>query len=302
MKIGYPCINTSIGCTANSTFRLKNYSEENMVEKINNNLNCLEKILNYNIEKGFLFFRISSDLVPFASHPICTFNWRGYFKKRFREIGKFIKENEIRISMHPDQFVLINATKKAIIDSSIAELKWHCDVLDLMNLDNSAKVQIHVGGVYGDKESAISRFIQNYKALSHNIKKRLVIENDDRNFSLRDCLKISENVGVPVLFDSFHHECLNNGEKVCDAIKLASETWKNEDGILMVDYSSQEPNQRVGKHAEHIDLNHFKNFLNSTKRFDFDIMLEIKDKETSAIEAIQVLKKLNIDKKKRTNY
>ncbi|MEM3706790.1 MAG: hypothetical protein QXS88_03370, partial [Candidatus Bilamarchaeaceae archaeon] len=83
----------------------------------------------------------------------------------------------------------------------------------------------------------------------------------------------------------------------CDAIKLASETWKNEDGILMVDYSSQEPNQRVGKHAEHIDLNHFKNFLNSTKRFDFDIMLEIKDKETSAIEAIQVLKKLNIDKK-----
>lgn len=86
MKIGYPCINTSIGCTANSTFRLKNYSEENMVEKINNNLDCLEKILNYNVEKGFLFFRISSDLVPFASHPICTFNWRGYFKKRFREM------------------------------------------------------------------------------------------------------------------------------------------------------------------------------------------------------------------------
>jgi UV DNA damage endonuclease len=159
MKIGYPCINTSIGCTANSTFRLANYSEENMISKIENNLSCLEKILDYNIDKGLLFFRISSDLVPFASHPICKFKWQEYFKERFKKIGKIIKENNFRISMHPDQFVLLNSPNDKIVQSSIRELEYHCQVLDLMGLDSTAKVQIHVGGAYSNKEESIERFI-----------------------------------------------------------------------------------------------------------------------------------------------
>lgn len=290
MKIGYPCINRSIGCTTNSTFRLANYSEENLIKKVINNLDCLEKILRYNIEKNLLFFRISSDLVPFASHPICKFNWKGHFKKRLQEIGKLIKDNDIRISMHPDQFVLINALKKDITKKSIAELRWHCELLDLMRLDHSAKVQIHVGGLYGDKKSALSRFIENFKKIPDPIKKRLAVENDDRLFSLKDCLHISKNTKIPIIFDSFHHTCLNNGETMDNAIKSAHSTWKKKDGISMVDYSSQEPNSKKGKHINHINLTHFKDFIDSTKGIDVDIMLEIKDKEKSALKAIKVIK------------
>jgi len=148
VKIGYPCINTRIGCTANSTFRLKNYSKENLIEKVTNNLNCLRKILEFNAKNNLLFFRISSDLVPFASHPVCRFDWVKHFKREFKEIGDYIKKNNIRISMHPDQFVLINAKDKDIVKRSIKELDYHCSVLDAMGLDGSAKVQIHVGGVY----------------------------------------------------------------------------------------------------------------------------------------------------------
>ncbi|HNZ61271.1 MAG TPA: UV DNA damage repair endonuclease UvsE [Methanofastidiosum sp.] len=290
MKIGYPCINRSIGCTANSTFRLANYSESNLIDKVTNNLNCLSRILRYNIDNHLLFFRISSDLIPFASHPICTFNWQEYFRERFQEIGDLILENDIRISMHPDQFVLINSNNESIVTKSILDLKWHCEILDLMGLDEKAKVQIHVGGVYGDKNSAVERFVDNYKKLPNYIKNRLAIENDEKLYSLKECISISKKTGTPVIFDSFHHSCLNNGESMKDAIELSEKTWKKQDGILMTDYSSQATNERFGKHTTHIDVENFRDYLNQTREHDFDIMLEIKDKEKSALKAIEMLK------------
>jgi UV DNA damage endonuclease len=290
MKIGYPCINTKVGCTPNSTFRLVNFSESNFKEKVNNNLDCLEKILEYNKKQELLFFRISSDLIPFASHKICIIDWQKYFKQRFKEIGIYIKKNNIRISMHPDQFVLINSLKKTIIKNSVLELKWHCEVLDLMGLDSTAKIQIHVGGVYGDKEASIRRFITNYKKLPFLIKKRLVIENDGKSYSLKDCLRISKEVKIPILLDIFHHQCFNNGETIDKVLKEAKKTWKKEDGLLMVDYSSQDPGKRLGKHIENIDVNDFVSFLNQSGKMNFDIMLEIKDKEKSAIKALEIIK------------
>ena len=294
MKIGYPCINRSIGCTANSTFRLASYSRENMIEKVSNNLNCLEKILHYNVDNRLLFFRISSDLIPFASHPVCRFKWKDYFKKDFKKIGSYIRKNKIRISMHPDQFVLINTPKKYVLERSIKELEYHCRVLDAMGLDSTAKVQIHVGGVYGDKEKAMERFVERYKKLPKLIKKRLTIENDDRLFSLKDCLEVHKKTGIPVIFDSFHHECYNNGKSFRQAIKAAQKTWKKKDGILMIDYSSQKNKARKGTHVYGIDIKHFRKFIKETKGLDFDIMLEIKDKEKSALKALKLLHELRV--------
>jgi UV DNA damage endonuclease len=286
MKIGYPCINRKISCTANSTFRLKSYSEKFLSSKIENNLACLDTILRFNVLHGILFFRISSDLVPFASHPVCKFDWRYNFKDKLKVIGDYIKLNNIRISMHPDQFILINAKDEKIIERSISELEYHADVLDLMGLDQSAKIQIHVGGVYGDKEKSIGRFIEHYGRLSKKILKRLVIENDDRNYELRDCIKINNEIGLPVLFDVFHHKLKNNGESVSEALGITSDTWKKSDGIPMVDYSSQKYGAKQGAHTEHINQKDFKHFLKISQPYDFDVMLEIKDKEKSALKAV----------------
>ncbi len=293
MKIGYPCINNTLKCTANSTFRLASYSEENLKSKIKNNLDCLKKILEFNKENKIKFFRISSDLIPFASHEINKFDWQKHFKKEFQEIGGFIKENDFRISMHPDQFVLLNSPNKNIVERSVKELDYHCSVLDSMQLDNTAKVQIHIGGVYNNKPEAIQRFIETYNQLPEKIRKRLCIENDDRLFSLRDCLEVHEKTSIPIIFDFFHHECLANNESINEAVKMASATWKPKDGVLMTDYSSQEKGQRKGKHAETIDMKDFQekiNQANQNKDLDFDVMLEIKNKEKSAIKAIKELK------------
>lgn len=297
MKLGYPCINRSIGCTASSTFRLKNYSESRLIETVQNNLNCLKKILKYNLENNFLFFRISSDIIPFASHPICEFDWVSHFKEEFQEMGTFIKNNNFRISMHPDQFIVLNSNKKDVRERSIKELIYHSQVLDAMELDTTAKIQLHVGGVYGNKPEAIRRFIRVYNSLNESIRRRLVIENDERSYCLSDCLNINEEIKIPILFDTFHHECFNHGESFRDSILLAKDTWDKrdkKDGILMVDYSSQEPGERVGKHIETINTTLFKRFLEQTNDIDFDIMLEIKDKEKSALKALKVLEEKSL--------
>jgi UV DNA damage endonuclease len=293
MKIGYPCINRSIKCTPNRTFRLASYSEKKLIETIKENLNCLKKTLEFNVKHNLLFFRIGSPLVPFASHPICKFNWQKYFKKQFEEIGKYIKKHKFRINMHPDQFVLINSNKKEIIKKSIKEIEYHCDILELLKLDQKDKIQIHIGGVYGDKQLSIKRFIDNYKKLPKRIKKRLVIENDHRSYSLKDCLFVSKKTNIPVVFDFFHHQCLNNGESIRKGIIQAMKTWKKKDGKLMTDYSTQKKNSLKGSHTEKIDIKEFRKFLKEIKRLDFDIMFEIKDKEKSALKALKEISKWN---------
>jgi len=291
MKIGYPCINRTINCKGNRTFRLKSYSEERLIEIVKNNLNCLINILKFNIDNNLLFFRITSDLVPFASHPICKFNWQKYFKNKFQEIGKIIKENNVRISMHPDQFIVLNSKNPNVVKRSIEELFYHAEILDLMKLDGTAKIQLHIGGAYGDKEKSLDRFTDNYTRLNNKIKKRLVIENDDKIYSFKNCLFVYNKIKVPLLFDVFHHSVLNNRESVKNILDKQKNTWSKYDGLPMIDYSSQKIGFRPGSHAESINLKDFKKFLKQSEPYDFDIMLEIKDKETSALKAVELLKK-----------
>jgi UV DNA damage endonuclease len=123
VRMGYPCINRSIGCAANSTFRLASYSEDRLIRTVQSNLDCLEGILRYNVDKGLLFFRISSDLVPFAAHSICSFDWGAHFGKELRAVGRCIAKQALRISMHPDQFVLINSIRDDVVRRSIGELE-----------------------------------------------------------------------------------------------------------------------------------------------------------------------------------
>jgi UV DNA damage endonuclease len=290
MRIGYPCINRSIGCTASRTFRLASYTEERMRETVRGNLTCLEKILAYNVMHGMLFFRITSDLVPFASHPVCTFPWQDEFAGVFEKTGEYIRQHGFRISLHPDQFVLLNAPDKGVLQRSIDDLGYQVKLLDLMGLDRSAKVQVHVGGVYGDKPAAIDRFVKQYDLLETAIRDRLVIENDERLYTLSDCLAIHELTGIPVIADTLHHSLSNNGEQFTALLDPVRRTWKRRDGIPMVDYSSQEPGKRTGAHAMHIEAEDFLRFLRETSPADFDIMLEIKDKEKSARTALALAK------------
>jgi UV DNA damage endonuclease len=190
--------------------------------------------------------------------------------------------------MHPGQYTVLNSPDISVIERSKKELLYHRQVLDALGIDTSAKIQIHIGGVYGNKPASMARFIDVYGSLDQAIRRRLVIENDDLRYTLHDCMKVYERTGIPVLFDTFHHELNSSGENIGNAFSAFTRTWNQEDGIPMVDYSNRDESGVRIKHAESIDIDHFKRLLVQTGRFDFDLMLEIKDKERSALKAIKV--------------
>ncbi len=290
MKIGYVGKNLTLECSASAGFRLASFSEARFCTTLEDNLRCLLAILRFNQARGLMFFRLSSETVPFASHPVCTIDWQTRFAAQFAEIGVYARETGMRLSAHPGQYTLINSPKLEVFESARAELVYHAAMFDLMGLDTSHKIQIHVGGVYGDKQASLVRFAERFRLLPHSVQRRLVVENDDRLFSLADCLWLHAEIGVPVVFDNLHHELLNNGEPLRDALAAAGRTWRAHDGLPMVDYSSQEAGGRAGKHAPTLDPALFAAFLDEMRGLDFDIMLELKDKEASALQGLAVLR------------
>lgn len=289
MRVGYASVNLSIGCTAAKTFRLASYSRERLYETLGNNLLCLLHTLHYNVQQGIRFFRLPSELVPFASHQVCREPWQTDFAPHFRKIGAYIQANDLRVALHPGQFTLINSPSEQVFENSRAELIYQIEILDLMGLDSTHKIQIHVGGVYDDKVNSMLRFTRRFLMLPAEVRRRLVIENDDRLYSVRDCYEIANAVGIPIVFDNLHHQLNNVGDSLVEAFDAAYSTWKGIDGFPMVDYSSQETGKRPGNHAQTVDLDDFFNFLVDVRRYDFDVILEIKDKENSVLKVLEFL-------------
>lgn len=293
VKLGYPAINQALACRCSGTFRLASFSEERMTQTIAANLACLRRVLAWNTEHRLMFFRITSNLVPFASHPVSAgYDWRGRFAAQLADIGAYVRAHDVRISLHPGQFVVLNSPSESTYASSVAELVYHAELLDALGLDPSHKVQIHLGGRHGDAERSMEVFAERYAALPGAVRERLVIENDERDASLAECLRLHAAVGVPVLFDTLHHSIRNDGETELKGLDLAAATWGPADGTPMVDYSTQDPARRPGAHAVTLDVEHFRGFVRRLRRRDVDVMLEIKNKEASALQARVVLDEL----------
>jgi UV DNA damage endonuclease len=122
------------------------------------------------------------------------------------------------------------------------------------------------------------------------VKRRLVVENDERSYGLADCIEVSAGTGAPVVFDTLHHAANNRGEKLREALIAAGSTWAEKDGLPMVDYSSQKKGGKPGAHAYALDADDFRAFLEAARGLDRDVMLEVKDKERSALEALSIIR------------
>lgn len=295
MNIGYACTPLTTNARTNRRILLKDFSKDIFFSTAEKNLNDLYKILKWNLQNDIRLFRISSDIIPLASHEINHINWQKDFKDTFNSIGKFINKNSLRLSMHPGQYTVLNSPNEDVVKKSINDIEYHCSFLDSLNLDYKNKIILHIGGVYGNKTLAKENFIKGFHNLSTSAKKRLVIENDEKNFSLDDVLDISSKLSIPVIFDNLHNQCFgDNSYSLKEIYSQVIKTWNlNIDGTMKVHYSQQDIFKKKGSHSSSISINEFLNYYNEIKEFNPDIMLEVKDKDISAIKCINALKELN---------
>jgi UV DNA damage endonuclease len=284
IRLGYACINTILP-PAGRTMRLNNASPERILELSRANLLALNDILRWNIEHNILLFRISSGTIPFGSHPVNQLAWWDQLAPQLNLIGKTIRAGNMRVSMHPGQYTVLNSNRTGVVENSAAELIYHARLLDALGTDASHKIILHGGGVYGDKDGSLQRFAVNAAHLPPSVRQRLVLENDETSYTLADMLSLSEITGLPVVFDVFHHQWNPSfeGEPLEKLVARAAQTWKAADGRQKLHYSDQWAGKPPGAHSATIDLAAFSQFYERMRGFHIDIMLEVKDKEQSVL-------------------
>ncbi len=288
MKIGYACQVIGVPNTQQKSCIKKNANETKLREIIAANLFALETIIEYNFKHNIKLFRISSDLIPFGSSSVNSLKWWEEFGYEFARIGSKIKRYQMRVSMHPGQYTVLNSSNPDVVARAVEDLLYHARVLDCLNLGQSHKIVLHIGGVYGDKPSAISCFEKNFLSLPRQIKRRIVIENDDISYSISEVFDIGNRLGIPVVFDNLHNLKNPGGIRKSEFewIYTCKNTWKSDDGVQKIHYSQQDPNKRSGSHSKTIRINEFLEFFSQLNRTDLDIMLEVKDKNLSAVKCI----------------
>lgn len=283
LRVGYACVNTQLPSSAR-TLRLANVTPERLRELIAANLDALEAILRWNRAHGISVFRLTSNLIPFGSHDANGLAWWDEFAGRLTELGGLMAG--MRISTHPGQFTVLSSARPHVVYAAVAELEYHARLLSAFGLDRSHKIVLHLGsGVDAD-----TRFAAGFAKLSADAAERLVLENDERR-TLEDALELGARIGTSVVFDAFHHSIAPSfeGESVRDVVLRVSETWGTGDGRQEVHFSTQEPGRRAGAHSETLDVHGFARFVEAVGDLPLDCVLEVKDKERSALRAQELL-------------
>jgi UV DNA damage endonuclease len=284
IRIGYACVNTLLP-SSGKTARLSNASPERILELGRSNLLALHEILRWNIEHSIHLFRICSGIIPFGSHPVNQVAWWKLLTPELELVGQAVREGQLRVSMHPGQYTVLNSPRAEVVENSFAELVYHARFLDAIGTDASHKIILHGGGVYGDKAASMERFARYASRLPQAVRRRLVLENDETSYSLADVLSISTRSGLPVVFDVFHHvwNPSFDGEPLLKLIERAGKTWQPSDGRQKLHYSDQWIGKPPGSHAASIDIDAFSQFYREIQGLDLDVMLEVKDKEQSVL-------------------
>lgn len=305
VRLGYVAIALNLPKVTSSsnvtyTFYKKLTTEEEKINKLKkvsySNILDLKRILEYNVENEIHFYRITSALIPLATHPDVNWDYRRIFQRDFKIIGDYIKENNMRVDTHPDQFNVINSVDENVVENTKRNLYFHANLFKDMDYP-LGKMVLHVGSSLGGKEVALKRFINNFKAFPHEITSKLILENDDKTFTAEETLKLCRELGVPMVLDVHHYRCNNNGHSIEEILPDIIDTWKDELLPPKFHFSSPKDGPKDRKHADFIDVNDFIEFMEICKSVDvdIDIMLEAKKKDLALFHLADSLKELRKD-------
>ena len=302
---GYACINMGFSnrpksqrITTNRTMIKRTFFEKGIgyaSELALQNVRDLHKILDWNLENDIYFYRLSSDIIPWASEyemeELPDYN---LILAATMKAGNFAREHGMRLTSHPGPFNKLASPKERVFQLTYKDLKVHGDLFDMIGLPRTpyAKLNIHVGAAYGDKPFALDNFCRNFERLPENVRSRLTVENDDKE-SLYSTLELYEGVykriGIPIVFDYHHHMLHPGGQTEQEALELALSTWGDIKPVVhYAESRSVEHNNPKIKPQAHSDMirNPFDDYGH-----DLDVMIEAKHKELALLEYRDIMNK-----------
>lgn len=293
IRLGYACIsNTLDKITPSSTYTYSAYLKDNdhdvkLDQIILSNLEDLEKLIDYNIKNNIHFFRLSSKLIPLATMKEVKFDYLDKYKSIYERIGKKIKDNNMRVDFHPDQFTVLNSTNKNVVLNTLEILKYHYYLLDVLGIKPKILV-LHIGSNVFGKEKSIQRFIYQFNQLPNYLKECIVIENDDKIFTIQDCLSIHKVLKIPIVLDYHHYICNPSDISFMDIFS----SWSSINPKVHFSSPKSKLKKEFRSHNDYIDSDDFINFILKIKDlpFDIDIMIEAKKKDEALFRLIRELK------------
>lgn len=297
VRLGYVALSKALDdVTTSSTITYtnyinKNYNTSKLLEITKNNLDSLYEIIKYNVKNNFHFYRLTSKLVPLATHDKIDFDYITPLLDEYKKIGKLINDNNIRVDTHPDQYAVLNSMDSKIVKNTVEILEYHYKIMDAIGIKDKIII-LHVGSSACGKKASITRFINNFNKLPDHIKKCIAVENDDKVYNIKDVLELCHKINVPMVLDYHHFICNNEKEDINDYLKEIIDTW---DGKLPKMHFSS-PKSKLKKefrsHSDYINKECFIKFINILKKQDkdIDIMLEAKAKDDAVSRLVRYLK------------
>ena len=297
VRLGYVALSKALDdVTTSSTITYtnyinKNYNASKLLEITKGNLEALNEIIKYNIKNNFHFYRLTSKLVPLATHNKVSFDYIAPLKDEYKKISKLINDNNIRVDTHPDQYAVLNSMDNKIVKNTVEILEYHYKIMDALKIKDKIII-LHVGSSACGKKASVTRFINNFNKLPDYIKKCIAVENDDKIYNIKDVLELCHKIKVPMVLDYHHFICNNEGENLKDYLNDIIETWNGR--LAKMHFSS--PKSKLKKefrsHNDYINSDDFINFINliKTQDKDIDIMLEAKAKDDAISRLVRQLK------------
>lgn len=246
------------------------------------NAEALWVSLQFCANNGIGCFRVNSQILPLKTHPRHGYDVHDLpagedIVHRFKECGQFAKAHHLRTCFHPDQFVVLNSQRPEVVEASVRELEYQAEVAQWIGAD---VINVHGGGAYGDKITALADFTQNLKRLSARARRVLTVENDDRVYTPVDLLPLCRATGIPLVYDVHHHRCHKDGRSVEEATKQAIATWDREPMFHISSPIEGWKGPRPQRHHDFIDM---KDFPRQWLNLDLTVEVEAKAKEVAVL-------------------
>ncbi len=297
IRLGYVALSKAMdNVTTSSTvtytnYLNKNYTVDKLLDITKNNLKNLKEIIIYNVKNNYHFYRLTSKLVPLATHDKVNFDYITPLIIEYKKIGKIINDNKIRVDTHPDQYAVLNSMDKRIVTNTFQILEYHYKVLNALNIKNPIII-LHVGSSACGKKASITRFINNFNKLPKHIQKCIAVENDDKVYNIKDVLSLCNKLNIPMVLDYHHYVCNNEGEKIEDYIEKIINTWKKTTPKFHFSSPKSKLKKEFRSHHDYINSNDFIKFVEILKQYnkDVDIMLEAKAKDDALSRLVRELK------------